>query len=229
MASLAATTAQDLASWGIQKLYDYINAAAVKARAEGDRIKENTHKIALLFKAADSMPAGSQKDATIAKLRTLSRQQAQVILGYKSFVDKWKSAMSQVASWVRAAGLTPPTFALAGMGAAPLIVPVAIVAGVVAVVAYVATLAYNNRNIANAAEAHRALLAKYLDGQLTWDQYQAAADNANAASAAAAKAGGYGGLQATLEAAMPILLLIGAIMLLPQLTSAFQGMRRRTA
>lgn len=226
MHSLGATNpATDLGNWTVAKLYDFVNAQANKARAEGARIRENTHAIAQLFTQANSLPAGTQKDATLAKLRALSSRQAKIILDYKSFTTRWASAMTTFSSWLKKVGLTPPSFALSDVGAAPAIVPIAIVAGIVAVVAYIATLAYNNANMARAVGEHRALLASYLDGKLTWSEYQEAADNVNDAEKAAAKAGGYGGFQGVLDAAMPVLILVGIILLLPQLTSTMRSLR----
>lgn len=221
---------QAAGNWTVAKLYDVINGLANRAKSEKATMDAHTHAIAALYRKAGEIPEANGRAAALAEVGKLSRRQAQLILDYRSFTARWVAAMATVSKWIKSVGLTPPSFALSGLGTplAPL-VPIAIIAAVGALAAYIATLVSNNVAIARAIDQHSKAYNDYMDGKLTFDQYQQVATNINAAEAAAAGAAGanlpQNSLDKLLNQLVPIGLIVLAIVIAPTLLQTFAPRR----
>lgn len=106
--------------------------------ANAQQIANNTHAIAARFTAARALPEPS-RSAQLAALAPLSKAQAQLVLDHKSYAAKWNAAAKALDAWAARQGIAAegPPMLLSGLGALPVIVPIAIVAVFVTVAAVI--------------------------------------------------------------------------------------------
>lgn len=216
-----------VANWTVDRLMSVVNGAAQKANHEGQRLKSNTSRISELFKRLDKVPAGVARDRARAKLQELSRKQAKTIVDHKAFVTRWKDVVGKARTWMQSIGLHPPEFSLSGLSAVPL-VPIALAIGVGAVVAYIATLTSANNAMSQSIEGQDKALNAYLDGRLTFDEYQGVADNLNRALDTGADASA-NPIERTIKSLMPLAGIVLAILVLPKVLEMFPAGRRARA
>lgn len=215
------------ANWTVTHLYRVVDDVAVKARAEKAKLLANRTRVADLFKRVQQIPDQAVRDKAYAEARKVSAHVAQQIVDYQKFTQTWNATTAKVTAFLKSVGLAPPSAPqLSGLEGLPL-VPIAIAAAVAIAAAFVASMALKNGAVANAIDLQNKLYNAYMDGKLTFDQYQQAAKQAADSVDRASSAANKGSLEETLRAALPVVIAVAAILLLPTIMQAFP--RRRAA
>jgi hypothetical protein len=213
------TGLQAAANWTVDQLYSLMNKFADQANAEHARLTTNTHRIAELAAKVRLISDPVVRAKAQESVNAVSKQQAQAILDYKSFTTQWQSIVTKVTSWLRSVGVNPPEFRLNGLGAVPF-VPIAIAVAAVAVGVFLASLAAKNSAISKALNDTDVCRNAWLDGKITQGQYDKCVQDIKAALAAGAAAGRQP-FEASLEALIPIGLIVLAILVAPRVLDMF--------
>jgi hypothetical protein len=221
--------AVDAANWTVDKLYRMANNVAADANKRTDEMKANSSAISALRARADALTNPDARAAAQVKVGELSRRQAQIVIDWRNFTNGWKDTAAKAGAFLKNVGLNVPSLNLNGIGAVPVIVPIAIAAAVLIAAGYVAVVATSNATVAKAVSAQSRAFADFESGKLTFDQYQQVSANINATTRSAAEAAGAGSIADILKKATPVLLIVGAILLLPRVLDAVKGMRRAAA
>lgn len=206
-------------NWTAQQLYTAVQNVVTNAtKAHEDQLRLRT-RISQLFTKARQIPDYHGRQAALDAAGKLSRKLAKQLLDYKNFVAGWRNTMSRVTSWLKTIGLTPPQVQLGDMGALP-VVPLTIAGAVAIAAAFVVSMNLTNEAMDKAIGAQEQLYGDFMDGQISWEQYQEASHNNMAALEAAARAAAKGTPQGMVEALLPIGLVVLAIMVLPRVLDA---------
>ena len=213
-----ANVAAEAANWTIAKLQGQLLAVRDNAQAAYAGMVSNRHRIATLFSNLRALPDSDTKAAALADADKISRQIAQQFIDYANFKSAWNGTIGQANSFLRSVGLNQINAGLAGPEL-PL-VPIAIAAAVLVAVAFVAALALQNRTVGSALSLQERAYSDMIAGRITPAQYQQVSDNIDATLAAArdaAKPPGPFDLTGMLQAALPIVAIVAAVILLPRL------------
>ena len=216
------SSVQAAADWTVDKLFGLMNQAADRANAEHSRLTDNTHRISELAAKVRTISDPVVRSKAQESVDAVAKKQAQAILDYKSFTTQWATIVTRVSAWLKSVGVNPPAFRLNGladMGAVPF-VPIAIAVAIVAVIAFLAAMAAKNNAISKALNDTDVCRNAWLDGKISQAQYDKCVADVKAALAAGTKAG-ENPLQGSLEALIPIGLLVLGILVVPRLLDMF--------
>jgi hypothetical protein len=161
--------------WTIDQLLSELASIKAKAQAEFAVIGQNNAQVVALYAKAGTIKDPTQRAQVRGALEAWAARQARLQSDFNTAWGRYQAAYNAAASFLRSVGINAPASAsLSGLGAVPLIVPVAVVSLVVIALAWLASVHENNltqrQMLANQAARFQALAS----GQINLDTYLAA-------------------------------------------------------
>jgi hypothetical protein len=197
--------------WTVDKLLGFMRDINTKAAAERAKTATNRSQYNSILIAMRGVPEGPAKQKVRDGLTTWIHKQVDVENRVKDFTAKWAQAKLAVKNFLQQVSITPPDY-LDGLDAVPLLVPAAVLALALAAAAIIAWVVSanqaQNRSLSLIADGFSLVKG----GQATPEQV---AEMMNAANAAAGPKDPLG-LKPLLDAAVPVGLIVLAIILVPR-------------
>lgn len=211
---------KDPKGWTIDVLFGEMRKIHDAAQAEKARISMNNQHVIELGRQADMIQDPAKRAAAKATVDKLYKNQVSIATQFKQFGAAWAKGVGLVRTFMNAVGIEMPQ----GLGVLPL-VPIAIAAAVIVAGVIVAAVVSRNNAASKEIAAKAQVLAQLASGNVTPDEAKALMaeiDKSNPPPSDPL------GLTDALKAATPVLLLIGAIMILPPIVESFTRSRART-
>jgi hypothetical protein len=204
----------ELADWTVDKLLGFMRDVNAKSAREQSALAVNRTQFRNLQAKVAQIPDPARKKLLKDRLTAWIHRQVELENRSRDFAVKWLMAKNAVKKFLQTVGVTPPEY-LSGLGVAQVgIVPLAIVALAIAASVAVGYLARGNQAQAQGLSAMDDIVGLVGSGRITPEQAKALMDEVKQAAEQKDPLG----IANALTAAVPVGLLVLAIMLLPQIT-----------
>jgi len=190
--------------WTVDKALSAIKTLNARAQSAQNTIRANRAAYREALLTLPSVPDLGSREALRARLRDWIHRQVDVENRFNAFASRYLAAKAAVKRFLESIGVSPPAY----LGAAPLVVPAAVYGGLAIAFAVIATIYTLNASQTRGLNGIRQLLETARERN--WTAQETAAALKSLAEATASTTPDPLGLKATLEAALP-LLVIGAV------------------
>ena len=192
--------------WTVDKLLSQFRTLDARAEHARNTLRANRLRYMETLRSLPSIPDVAAREELRAKMREWIHKQVEVENRYTSLAEKWAQAKGMVKNFLQSVGITPPSY-LGAVVLAPVAVWGIVAAGLSLVAVVIALNSTQTKALDCISNVTRAA------AQQGWgaDQTRQALRECKAATAATTP--DPGGLRATLEAALPIVIVVGALIL----------------
>lgn len=217
-----------IVDWTVDKLLSSVQSINTQAAQLDARIKADRARYMATLRSLPQVQDVASRERLRGQLGEWIKKQVDVENRMNGFLAMWASAKAQAAKFLNAAHIQVPTY----LGAVPL-VPAAIVGVIVVAVAVMAVVAAQNNLQGKALDGLSSLVNNAAAQGWTEAQTANAVDAYARAVAAASKDTKPSpdplGLTGALKAALPVVVGIAAIMLLPRVLDSLKSLKPRRA
>jgi hypothetical protein len=214
--------------WTVDQLFKQLNGIQARAQQQRAQISIGNAHVMDLDTRAQAIADPAVRAKVRADVHKLALNQGRIAKAFKSFGGKIAAASKSAADWMRSHGIEPSA-GLAGLGLAPLVIPIAIIAAVIA-----ATVAANliDKMLGSASKGialKKQLIDALLAGKISHQDYMTSISEVDKSVDAANQAAATDpfGIANIGKAALPIALIVGAIILVPMFMPKKNPHRRR--
>lgn len=215
---------------GVQWLIDKVSALDAAAKKQEAIIRSNHARVATLRANAEKITDSVKRLAARKSAAGLAKHQADIEKLFAGFVTRYRSARSSAIAWMKAQGLLKGT-SLGELGNPIILVPVAVAGVLLTVWGVIVAIEKMNTPQLKALALEESRQKALFAGQITTEQFTAAAAAQQKALEDTRPTGDPLGLSKLADSLVPIGLMVVAIMVLPSLLEAWRSSqpRRRKA
>jgi len=193
--------------WTVDKLLSGVRSLNARAESAQNTIRANRANYTATIRALPSVPDVGAREVLRSKLRDWIHRQVDVENRFNSFATNFTAAKAETKRFLQSVHVTPPGY----LGQVQLAVPAAVYGAIAIGLAVIATIMALNATQTRGMDGIRDLLRTAREREWTAKQTADALDALR--EAAAGTAPDPLGLSRTLKAALPILLIGGALFL----------------
>ena len=203
----------NVVDWTVDKLLGQFQQINAQAATEQTRLRYNRDRYMNVLRSLSVFPEGPPKAAIKAELSGWIRSQVAAENRFNEYAAKWVQVKAAVKRFLQSVNITPPQY----LGAIPL-APAAVVGLLLAAAGIVAWIRAANTAQGKTLDGIAQVISLAREQNWTPEQARDAIREVKDAASSTTPGDPFG-ISETLKAALPVLLVVAAIYLIPQLTS----------
>jgi hypothetical protein len=199
------------AQWTLEQMFNVLRRGDQLVKDTDRAIVANNLRLDAMYERANAL-TGPQRDPLRSELEALGAKQVRVVQDFATWSGRWKGALQAIGAVLRKLGSDLPP-GLGQLQLAPIIAGGVVAAIIIGIWAF----SPRNRAIASGLDSAAKVLDSVRAGEITPDQAKQLLRSYNDTINRAGGAGDILGLEGALKAALPVVLVIAAIVLVPKL------------